>query len=154
MSDTLAVAFVQTLNDNRSHQPCGLRRSTCRWYRLACCKTSGCMHVWRPRFATPRGLFWLAFDWCKQVKQVARSPWQLKMADGKSTRLNEHQRSRNRPPKSKKKVSLPSWSRSGLQRLRMLAFFFGSLRAFELGERLESLFSYLSPCQWLREASP
>ena len=46
------------------------------------------------------------------------------MAEGKSTRLNEHQRSRNRPPKSKKKVSLPSCSRSGLQRLRMLAFFF------------------------------
>ena len=65
-------------NDNRSHQLCGLRRSTCRWYdRLACCKTSGCMHVWRPRFATPRGLFWLAFDWYKQVIQVARSPWQL-----------------------------------------------------------------------------
>ena len=46
------------------------------------------------------------------------------MAEGKSTRLDEHQRSRNRPPKSKKKVSLPSCSRSGLQRLRMLAFFF------------------------------
>ena len=24
--------------------------------------------------STPRGLFWLAFDWCKQVTQVARSP--------------------------------------------------------------------------------
>ena len=69
------------------------------------------------------------------------------MAEGKSTRLNEHQRSRNRPPKSKKKVSLPSCSRSGLQRQRMLAFFFfffGSLRAFsELGERFESLFFLL-----------
>ena len=111
-------------NDNRSHQLCGLRRSTCRWCRRAATETSGCMHVWRPRFATPRGLFWLAFDWCKQVKQVARSPWQLWIAEGKSTRLNEHQRSRDRQPKSKKKVSLPSCSRSGLQRLRMLAFFF------------------------------
>ena len=46
------------------------------------------------------------------------------MAEGKSTRLDEHQRSRNPPPKSKKKVSLPYCSRSGLQRLRMFAFFF------------------------------
>ena len=38
---------------------------------------SGCMHVRRPRFATRRGHFWLASDWYKQVKQVARSPWQL-----------------------------------------------------------------------------
>ena len=46
------------------------------------------------------------------------------MAEGKSIRLDEHQRSRSQPPKSKKKVSLPSCSRSGLQRLRMFAFFF------------------------------
>ena len=32
-------------NDNGSYKPCGLRRSTCSCCRLACCKTSGCMHV-------------------------------------------------------------------------------------------------------------
>ena len=55
------------------------------------------------------------------------------MADGKSTKLDEHQRLRRRPPKSKKKVSFPSCCRSGLQRLRMFALFWIFSRAFGAG---------------------
>ena len=70
------------------------------------------------------------------------------MAEGKSTRLNEHQRSRNRTPKSKKKLSLPSCSRSGLQRLRMLACFFYLCAHFRSWVNvLRAFFSYFSPCQ-------
>ena len=37
-------------------------------------RLDACLKAKARRLATPRGLFWLAFDWCKQVKQVSRSP--------------------------------------------------------------------------------
>ena len=54
----------------------------CRWCRLACAaRHQARLHMLhaclKAKVRTPCGIFWVAFDWCKQVKQVARSPWQL-----------------------------------------------------------------------------
>ena len=57
-------------NDNRSHHPSDLRRSTVHagdagWRVLQDIRLHACL---KAKVRTPCELFWLAFDWCKQVK--------------------------------------------------------------------------------------
>ena len=150
----------ESQTDNGNDQPCGLRRSPCRWCRLACCKTSdkaACMfegqgsqpHV---GFFAILACFWLVLTG-KTGCQVS-----LTTVNGGGKKHKAGWAPAIEKPAGKVEeegVLAFLLAIRATTATHVGVFFFWSLRAFsDLGERFESLFSYFSPCRWLREASP